>query len=253
MDVHDPPLVGLLPAAGRASRLAPLPLSKELLPVGFARAREGQEHPKVVSHYLLEQYREAGVRTVYWVLREGKWDIPAYYGSGAGLGLELAYLLAKNAYGVPDTLDSAYGFVRGARVALGFPDILYPAGVFARAARAAPAADLLLGLFPALAPERSDMVALDQSGRVLDIVVKPPETTLTESWGLAFWSPRFSAFLHDWLSQQETPPEGERHLSEAFLAALRAGLTVASISFQEPFLDLGVPEGYRAALAKEVG
>lgn len=31
-------LVGLIPAAGRGTRLAPLPFSKELVPVGFQHA-----------------------------------------------------------------------------------------------------------------------------------------------------------------------------------------------------------------------
>ena len=51
-------LIGLVPAAGRATRIQPLPCSKELLPVGFqatGRLDDDQAlRPKVVSHYLLE-------------------------------------------------------------------------------------------------------------------------------------------------------------------------------------------------------
>ena len=54
-------VVGLIPAAGRAERLGPLPCSKELLPIGFRETPRGPA-PKVAGHYLLERFRAAGVR-----------------------------------------------------------------------------------------------------------------------------------------------------------------------------------------------
>jgi len=50
-------LVGLIPAAGQAKRVSPLPGSKELFPVGFREVEVGghvQLRPKVVSQYLLD-------------------------------------------------------------------------------------------------------------------------------------------------------------------------------------------------------
>ena len=79
-----PELIGLIPAAGQASRVAPLPCSKELFPIGFhPERREHGGRPKAVAHYLLEKMRLAGVSKVYFVLRTGKWDIPAYFGDGS--------------------------------------------------------------------------------------------------------------------------------------------------------------------------
>ncbi|MGH8730039.1 MAG: hypothetical protein ACREV9_18180, partial [Burkholderiales bacterium] len=49
-------VIGVIPAAGRALRLQPLPCSKELFPVGMEDGR-----PKVVCHYLLEKMRAAGI------------------------------------------------------------------------------------------------------------------------------------------------------------------------------------------------
>ena len=49
-------IVGLIPAAGRATRLAPLPCSKELVPIGFQTAADGADRrPKPVSQYLLDR------------------------------------------------------------------------------------------------------------------------------------------------------------------------------------------------------
>src|SRR5687767_13356160 len=53
---YYPPLLGLIPAAGRAERLGPLPCSKELLPIGFRETPRGPS-PKVAGHYLLERFR----------------------------------------------------------------------------------------------------------------------------------------------------------------------------------------------------
>ena len=96
-------VIGLIPCGGYASRIAPLPCSKELLPVGLQRMADGSLRPKVVSHYLLEQMREGGVRKAFLILRSGKWDIPQYYGDGSMVGIDIGYLLVQKPYGPPYT------------------------------------------------------------------------------------------------------------------------------------------------------
>ena len=85
----------------------------------------GTMRPKVVSHYLLEKMRLAGVSKAFVVLRDGKWDIPAYFGDGGMLDMNLAYLMMKLPYGAPYTADQAYPFLQHSLVAFGFPDILF--------------------------------------------------------------------------------------------------------------------------------
>ena len=244
--------------AGRATRLGHLPGSKELLPVGFRALPDGTFQPKVVSHYLLETFRNADIHKVVMVLRQGKWDIPAYYRDGGAFGLDIAYTLAKLPWGVPYTLDSAYSFVKNAHVALGFPDIVYePPEVFRRLRErlSDTGADVVLGLFPATAPERSDMVAVDADGRVRDIRVKPLETDLTLSWGLALWTPRFTEFLHAHLERLALTGDAlEVQLGPIFLAAQGAGLNVQTHAFETgTFLDIGTHEGLRLALKRYGG
>jgi glucose-1-phosphate thymidylyltransferase len=67
--LHD--IIGLIPAAGQATRIAPLPCSKEIYPVGL-QSVAGSVRPKVVCHDLLQHMERAGIRKVYVVLREGK-------------------------------------------------------------------------------------------------------------------------------------------------------------------------------------
>jgi hypothetical protein len=40
-------VIGLIPCAGRASRISPLPCSKEVLPVGLRRTSDGSLRSKV--------------------------------------------------------------------------------------------------------------------------------------------------------------------------------------------------------------
>ena len=77
-------IVGIVPAAGQAARISPLPCSKELYPIALRRDESGAR-PKVVSHYVFERMRLAGIRKAYLILRQGKWDIPAYFNDGTAL------------------------------------------------------------------------------------------------------------------------------------------------------------------------
>jgi len=66
-------VAGVIPAAGWATRIGPLPCSKEILPVGFHTADDGSSaQPKAIISYLLDKIQFAGIRKVYIVLRKGK-------------------------------------------------------------------------------------------------------------------------------------------------------------------------------------
>jgi len=71
--------------------------------------------PKVASHSLFAHMKEAGADALYVVLREGKWDIPAYWGDGRRVGVPFAYLMTHSSHGVPYTLDQAEPFVGASR------------------------------------------------------------------------------------------------------------------------------------------
>ena len=72
---------GIVPAAGRGSRIQPLAFSKELLPVG-SRLDDGVERPCAVSEYLVERMIRGGADKICFVISPGKSDILDYYGAG---------------------------------------------------------------------------------------------------------------------------------------------------------------------------
>jgi glucose-1-phosphate thymidylyltransferase len=254
-------LIGLIPAGGHASRIAPSPCSKEIFPVGFrSDASIASVRPKVVSHYLLEKMHLAGVSKVFFILRQGKWDIPAYYGDGSAFGLQLGYLMMGRPHGPPYTLDQAYPFARRAVIAFGFPDILFTpddAFVHLLARQRDTQADVVLALLTAHAPEIMDMVEVDASGRVLDIVLRPGPTTLRYAWIVAVWSPVFTEFLHRHLAQLDAHPRQgdaappELTVGHVLRAAVEQGLRVEGIPFPgHTYLDVGTPEGLSKAFVQ---
>jgi glucose-1-phosphate thymidylyltransferase len=265
-------IVALVPAAGSARRLAPLPMSKELYPIGFGAASETHRGPKVVSQYLLERMATAGITEAFIIIRPGKWDIPAFFGDGGSVGIRLAYLTVDVPFGVPFTLDQAYPFVRDATVALGFPDLLFwPETAFRLILDRlrTSTADVVLGLFPTDEPQRVGVVELSGgNGTVLGIYEKSTRTDLSLMWGMAVWRPGFTEFLHEFVeaqrrtmveeSAQKSPGSGpafkEIPIGDVVHAGIRAGLKVeAEILPEGRCIDVGTPESLREALALHLG
>jgi glucose-1-phosphate thymidylyltransferase len=260
-------VIGVVPAGGKASRVAPLPCSKELYPVGFHPIGKGFSlRPKVVSQFMLENMRLANIKKAYIILREGKWDIPAYFGDGKSLNMHLAYLMMGLPFGVPYTLDQAYPFVQDALVALGFPDmIVEPDDAFVRllAKREEVNADIVLGLFSAMQPQKTDMVELDENGRVRAIRIKPAQTQLRYAWEIAIWTPVFTRFMHEFvLSRRERDGTSSRmgldernevHVSDVIQVAIDGGMNVETVVFEHGnCLDIGTPEDMLKAVRLQV-
>ncbi len=251
-------VIGLIPAGGRATRLAPLPCSKELYPIGFRHVdNEGSLRPKVVCHFLLEKMRLAGITKTYIILRDGKWDIPSYFGDGKMLNMYLAYLMMRLPFGAPYTIDQAYPFVKDAIVALGFPDIVFqPDEAFVRLleCQTDTNADVVLGIFNVENPQKWDMVDLSDDGQIKQIVIKPLQTHLRYSWAIAVWTPVFTRFMHNYLfTLQEVKEQGKtgRNMSEqkelfvgdVIQQAIDNNLHVEGVIFPDSTcLDIGTPE-----------
>jgi len=207
--------------------------------------------------------RLAGIDKVYIVLREGKWDIPAYLGDGAMLDMHLAYLMMGLPFGAPFTLDQAFPFVQDALVALGFPDIIFqPEDAFVHllAQQAETEADVVLGVCPTEQPQATDMVEWDAHGQVRRIVVKPAQTDLIYAWVMAVWTPAFTRFMHAYLAAIQAPGRPDQagngrskprelYVGHVIQAAIEAGLRVEKVLFpQGSYLDIGTPENLVEAL-----
>lgn len=252
-------VIGVIPMAGRAARLDRLPCSKEIYPLTDRGMDDTGRRPRVVCEHLLNKMRTAGIGRAYVILREGKWDIPAYLGDGSHSGLQLAYLMMGLPYGTPYSIDQAFPFVRQATVALGFPDMIFgPEDVFTPLLehQQSSAADVVLGLFPADRPDKVDMVELNDDGTVQGIIVKPTHTTLRETWGVAVWAPTFSDFMHRFLLSQQKSASGKAELfvGDVIQAAIENGLRVHGHRVSEqPFVDIGTWDDLNRAIGRPPG
>jgi len=116
--------IGLIPAAGHATRLKLNSGSKEIYPIAF-EGGNGEKVTYPVCKCLLDIFSGAGVKNVCVITRKEKKDIEKILSSGKEYAVSLDYLYCKDTYGPPYTLDQAYKIVKDKYfVALGFPDIL---------------------------------------------------------------------------------------------------------------------------------
>jgi glucose-1-phosphate thymidylyltransferase len=271
MNTNNRTLIGLIPAGGQATRLAPLPMSKELYPIiGRGAAPDRAPRAKVASQYVLERMANAGVREAFFILRPGKWDIPAFFGDGSSVGIRLAYLTVNNSFGVPFTLDQAFPFVRQATIVLGFPDMIFwPETAYRVLLRrlANSPAQVVLGLFLTNQPTQVGLVDVDDRGIVSGLYEKSSLTHLPFMWAIAVWNPTFTAFLHEFVETRLRTVEPEHNASgegshlpqrelpigDVIHAAIQAGMRVEAEIFRDgSYIDIGTPNNLLQAIRHEL-
>ena len=123
---------GIIPAAGKGSRIQPLAFSKELLPVS-AHWEDGKRRPRAVSDYLMERLVIGGATRLCCVISPSKSDILEYYGAGAW-GADIAYVVQPNPAGLCDAIFRAAALIpQTERVVIGLPDTVWsPADALAK-------------------------------------------------------------------------------------------------------------------------
>jgi dTDP-glucose pyrophosphorylase len=232
---------GVIPAAGRGTRIQPLAFSKELLPVG-SRMDQGSERPCAVSEYLVDRMLRGGADKLCFVIAPGKSDILEYYGEGYR-GTPTAYVVQPNAAGLCDAIFRAATLIAPHEsVLIGLPDTVW----FPEDGLATLAGDhLSFLLFPVERPEFFDAVVMDGNDQVLEIQVKSPIAASNWIWG-AFKMP--GQVFHDlralWIARERR----DEYVGTLVNAYLAAGGTAVGVRAGEAYVDVGTLNGYRAAL-----
>ena len=226
--------------------------AKELFPLLFEASGE-QLEPRPICELALRAIRAAGADRCITVVSPDKIELLRVLADGIGLSMALAYVVQPVPRGLPDAIRAASPWIRGLDVVFAMPDtVFFPATALARAnaARTATGCDVMLGVFPVTEPRRLGPVEIGPGGTVLRIHDKPATSAIANSWGVASWSPRFTDFCVAWEEAQSGESGGERALGHVFEAARCEGLSVGAHFFAEgQFLDIGTPQGLRAALA----
>jgi glucose-1-phosphate thymidylyltransferase len=210
-------IIGIVPAAGHATRLGLQSQSKEMLPIGG----------RPVMDYLVERLRAASCDEIRVVTRPEKRDVRDH---AARLGLEIVL-------GHPASVTESLvlGLGRGDPrdiVLLGFPDTLWePVDGFCRLiADVENGAAACLGVFQGHDPARSDVVV----GLVDRVFVKPAEPPAATVWGC------FAA-------RRAALASIDRHSEPgAFFDELARRGQLRGVRFDSEFVDIGTPEALAA-------
>ena len=209
-------MIGIIPAAGYARRVQPLPCSKEVYPV---RGRP-------VMDYLLERLSLAQCSEVRVVVRREKGDVIA------NARRHGATVVEANPESVSASLLAGMrGLSRDDLVLFGFPDTIWePKDGFCRIRKKVSARyDVALGLFRTPDLERSDVVTLSETSVIEAIHVKPSRPASNWIWGCA------AARAHI-LSGLEAYSE-----PGAYFDVLSKHERVIGIKLSDSWIDIGTP------------
>ena len=234
---------GIVPAAGRGSRIQPLAFSKELLPVG-SRLDGGIERPCAVSEYLLERMVAAGADKICFVISPGKSDILAYYGGGFGRRA-IAYVVQPQPSGLCDAIFRAAPLVAPDEpVIVGLPDtIWFPEDGLRGAAGRRPVVPAVSGRAARVLRRRG---AATQAGAVREIQVKRADAAVALDLGRLQDAGRracTSCTRSGWRATART------NISARWSTPISpAGGRAVGRQGGRAYVDVGTLNGYRAAL-----
>jgi glucose-1-phosphate thymidylyltransferase len=233
---------GVIPAAGRGSRIQPLAFSKELLPVG-SRINGGTEQPRAVSEYLIERMIAGGADKLCFVIGAGKSDILEYYGASYR-NSAIAYVVQSQACGLCDAVFRACPFIASDEpLVVGLPDtVWFPEDALATL----PNDGLSFLLFPVEEPQYFDAVVVDRTGRVQEIQVKQQDAASRWIWG-AFKMPGYILCELErlWLARGKR----DEYIGTLVNAWLEQGGEAIGVKAGTAYVDVGTLNGYRAAMS----
>ncbi len=212
-------IVGVLPAAGYATRLQPLDCSKEVLPVGG----------RPVMDYVVDRMRAGGATSLVVVTREEKQDVVAH---AREIGATVV-LAAPDT--VTESFDAAIRHLPDDDVVLiGLPDTIWePADGYRRlVGEVERGREIALGLFRLTRDlERSDVVTVSDDGLVERVHVKPRTPPSSWVWGCAAARARS-------LRDLATDPWPGGY----FDALARSGVAIGAVRLSDVWIDIGTKE-----------
>ncbi len=192
--------MGLIPAAGRGSRLGNLPFSKELLPLSgpadlSKRPRIGQ---RAAIDHSLECLAAAGINSACVVLSTAKADLRRHLDERWSRKFSLDIVTIDDSPNVPSSLNAAFPAVRDIESILMFPDIVFSPIAAVRDIlnhMRESSADIVLALVPAASGEKIDIVFTENDGRISAVIPKPGAAINGWTWVAAAWTARFTDFM----------------------------------------------------------
>jgi glucose-1-phosphate thymidylyltransferase len=245
--------IGLLPCGGVASRIKPFRYPKQLLPVIYTEPDEdGNARPVLVSEYSIRTMTHAGIQKCIVTVHDWKYEILKYFQDGKEFGIDIAYICQQEPKSLPDAINTTYEWIKQSNVCLAWPDTIYePFDSISQICKTLvdEKCDLVLGAFPNERPETSFPVYYDDNHNVYKVALRPKETEFKNTCGLAAWSPVFTEFLHNNVSNAEGK---EQQIMDMFALAIESGLKVKAVYFDKgSYTDVGIVDGIGSLLLRK--
>ena len=234
---------GIVPAAGRGSRIQPLAFSKELLPVGSRLDQAGRAARAPSATIWSSGCSSRGATASASSSRRASrtsWSISAASCGGASI----CYAVQPQPVGLCDAIFRALPFIAPDETgAIGLPDtIWFPDDGFARL----PRDRLSFLLFPVARPEFFDAVVTSDDGRGAgDPGQAPGRRTRTGSGARSRRPARSCSELH---ALWEARGRGDEYIGTLVNAYLAGGGTALGVRAGELYVDVGTLDGYREAI-----
>jgi len=233
-------VIAVILAAGRGTRMGALTATtpKPLLSVGG----------KPIIEHILRGLHAAGVRAAALITGYLAERLEASLGDGGRLGLELTYQRQLAPEGTARALLLARDAVGDAPFVLSWGDVVVEPGNYVALIndfQRVPC-DALLMVNAMDDPWQGAAVYLDDTGRVVRLIEKPPRGTSQTAWnnaGIFVFTP----LIFKYAANLAASTRGEYELPQAVHAMIADGRTVRALPVQGFWSDLGTPADLAAA------
>lgn len=236
-------IVGILPAAGKSTRMGGL--FKELLPMTSSNNGDSKAVRPIIDISLHQMIR-AGTERIYIITSPEKvMSHMTHLGDGSILGVPIVYLCQKQPLGLGNAVLAAEKLIEPEDlVCFMMPDTLIKPHDALRhlvSTQQQGRADLVLGAHKVRDPQNFGVIDFDGNGRPKAIIDKPKRPRSNWVWTCAVFTARLFDEIHKLRDNGD-----EIQLTDAFNISLRR-LRVNVVRFRGIYLDIGTYEGYLRA------
>lgn len=220
---------GLVLAGGQGTRLRPFTYTgaKQLVPVAN----------KPVLFYAIEQLVAAGVVEIGIVVGDTAAEVQALVGDGSGFGARITYLPQAEPLGLAHAVAIARPWLASSAFVMVLGDNFLRSGITAvveRFLRVRPTAQI--HLIRVTNPERFGVAIVDEDGRLVRVVEKPPEH-ISDLAVIGVYC--FGPAVHEIIERQKPSARGELEITDAIQGLVDRGLRVDALPIEDYWIDTG--------------
>ena len=206
---------------------------------------------KPVVEHIINRLAKAGINEFVLITRYLAEKVTDCLGDGSRLGVHLKYVQQEDKYGTGAALLTAKSLSQNQPILMTYGDIVTPALNYKNALTTfeETKGTGVITLNWVDDPWAGGAVHLDESGKVLKIVEKPPKGEVASNWNSAGIFV-FEPVIFDYLEKLTPSPRGEYELTDALNQMISDNLSIYPYYLQGGWKDVGTPEDI--AVAEEI-